>query len=69
MPLLKSSGPFVIRISCDGKPDRYMKNQGALLMFESMVAGLEGCKSLRHTWSEGEYPAVVPLAAVPAEER
>jgi hypothetical protein len=69
MPLLKSSGPFVIRISCDGKPDRYMRNQGELLKFPSMQHGFDACAVFRQVFTAGEYPAIVPVSAVPAGER
>lgn len=66
---MRLSPPFVIRISCDGKPDRYLKNMGEILTFKSMKEGFVGVDVFRHVFEDGEYPAVVPLSVVPVEQR
>lgn len=66
MALRKSDGPFVIRLSRDGKPDRYYQDEAGPMEFPTMPAALLRVRGLRLL--QGEYAAVVPVSAVPVAE-
>lgn len=57
----KSDGPFVIRISRDGKPDRYLSGVVGAMEFPSMQSALLRVKGIKREFRAGEYAAVVPL--------
>lgn len=65
----KSDGPFVIRISCDGKPDRYYEDGDGVVEFPTMHDAFYRVKLLRRYLGIGECPAVVPVAWVQASHK
>lgn len=68
---MRLSPPFVVRLTCDGV-DEYLREAAPdrkppLMTFPTMAEALTWADAARRLL--GALPAVVPLAAVPDEER
>lgn len=61
------SGPFVVRLSQDGEADQYLRDGERLREFPTMVHAFDYLTD--RVPLEGWYPAVVPIACVPVEQR
>jgi hypothetical protein len=66
---VRGPSDFAIRVSKDGRPDKYVKgSRNRLVTRQTMRGALDVVDEIRPTLEAGEHPAVVPIECVPEEE-